>query len=377
MRKKLLAQAISLALVGGIGVAFAAPAFTDRPNALLTIDQNRNVLVDRIVATFGARLEASDGGITQEQLRSMLQSLRADELLTASLAGSLSGLRSVLESAINRSEARVSPKAIGDLDRDLVYVPVTPCRLVDTRNTYAAVYQNGGVFSPSEIRTYTVQGGNGVCLTQLPSGAATWRGPDAGLCHTHSRRVGRRRSPAAGCNVRQHGNARLPCQQFVHLVVDHVAGQHQQQPDRRADPRSRRRSRDGRGRLLPARPCSRRCRPVRPVRRVPPARQAQREPRAPTAPQVQPGRPAPREQRALTAPRVQRERPAPWVCKVYRDRKASQARPAQLASTAARCSTAPFRRPRKVWTATSISTRWPRCSTDRKPAAHGPRSASR
>ena len=49
-------------------------------------------------------------------------------------------------------------------------MPVTPCRLVDTRNTYPAVYQNGGVFTTGEIRTYTMEGGNGVCLTQLPSG---------------------------------------------------------------------------------------------------------------------------------------------------------------------------------------------------------------
>ena len=47
-------------------------------------------------------------------------------------------------------------------------MPVTPCRLVDTRNTYAAVYQNGGPFTTSEIRSYTLQGGNGVCMTQLP-----------------------------------------------------------------------------------------------------------------------------------------------------------------------------------------------------------------
>ena len=171
MRKKLLAQAISLALAGGTAFALATPAFADTPNALLTIDQNRNVLVDRIVATFGARLQASDAGISQEQLRSMLQSLRADDLLTASLAGSLSGLRDVLETALNRSEKKgFSAKALGDLDKDLVYVPVTPCRLVDTRNTYPAVYQNAGPFTTSEVRTYTLEGGNGVCLTQLPSG---------------------------------------------------------------------------------------------------------------------------------------------------------------------------------------------------------------
>ncbi|MFO1305475.1 MAG: hypothetical protein U1F54_17245 [Burkholderiales bacterium] len=59
-------------------------------------------------------------------------------------------------------------KALGDATQDIVYVPVTPCRLVETRGTFPAVYQGGGAFTLNEIRTYTLQGGNGVCLTQLP-----------------------------------------------------------------------------------------------------------------------------------------------------------------------------------------------------------------
>ena len=171
MKKRMLAQAISLALVGWTGVGMAATAVVShQPNALLAVDQNRNVVVDRIVGAYGLQLEQSGAGITREQLRSMLQMLRADELLGASFATSLADLRHVLESAATRTDsvAKISAKALGDLDKDLVYVPVTPCRLVDTRNTYAAVYQNGGPFTTSEIRSYTLQGGNGVCMTQLP-----------------------------------------------------------------------------------------------------------------------------------------------------------------------------------------------------------------
>ena len=64
-------------------------------------------------------------------------------------------------------------KYLGDLDDDLTFTPVTPCRLVETRGTFFAVYQGGGAFAPDEIRNYTVQGqsgGNNVCLTQLPAG---------------------------------------------------------------------------------------------------------------------------------------------------------------------------------------------------------------
>ena len=52
----------------------------------------------------------------------------------------------------------------------MVYTPVKPCRLVDTRNAFAAVYQGVGAFTGGEIRNYAVQGGNGVCLSQLPGG---------------------------------------------------------------------------------------------------------------------------------------------------------------------------------------------------------------
>ena len=99
--------------------------------------------------------------------------MRADQLLAASLAGSLDGLRNVVSAALVSdtpvSSALMQAKALGDGNQDLVYVPVTPCRLVETRGTFAAVYQGGGAFAPNQIRTYTLQGGNGVCLTQLPA----------------------------------------------------------------------------------------------------------------------------------------------------------------------------------------------------------------
>jgi len=67
-------------------------------------------------------------------------------------------------------DGAVQEKALGDAADDIVYTPITPCRLVDTRGSYPAVYQGAGAFSSGEIRTYTVAGGNGVCATQLPVG---------------------------------------------------------------------------------------------------------------------------------------------------------------------------------------------------------------
>jgi hypothetical protein len=77
---------------------------------------------------------------------------------------------SSVESGTNSAKPSGSSKAAGDLDRDVSYTPVTPCRLIDTRGGVAAVYAGAGPFTPNEIRSYAVQGGNGVCLSQLPVG---------------------------------------------------------------------------------------------------------------------------------------------------------------------------------------------------------------
>jgi Chaperone of endosialidase len=180
---------LALALVAGV-VPMQAMAATPTPGSLLAIDQNRAAVVDKIVAERGPALIESGAGLTSDQLRAMLMQLRADQLLAAGMAGTLDGVRDVLARSLVGSEpinpALLQPvsatsvrgtiaKAIGDGGDDVVYTPVTPCRLVETRGTFAAVYQGDGTpshtadpFSVNEVRTYTVQGGNSVCLTQLP-----------------------------------------------------------------------------------------------------------------------------------------------------------------------------------------------------------------
>ena len=168
-----------------VGAAGAAP------NVLLTIDQNRAAVVDRIVGERGDAMLQSGAGITSVQLRAMLMQLRADQLLAANMAGTASGVRDVLARALvgaepinpallqqesSSTDGATLTKAIGDGGDDVVYTPVTPCRLVETRGTFPAVYRGNGPshaafpFNANEIRTYTVQGGNSVCLSQLPSG---------------------------------------------------------------------------------------------------------------------------------------------------------------------------------------------------------------
>jgi len=141
------------------------------PSPLLAIDQNRSTVVERIVREWGPALAQSSAGLSADALRSMLEGARADQLLAASLAGSLTGLRDVLANSLASDGAtRMRTKVFGDSADDVVYTPVTPCRLIDTLGTFAAVYQGGGAFTGGQVRTYALQGGNGVCLTQLPSG---------------------------------------------------------------------------------------------------------------------------------------------------------------------------------------------------------------
>jgi endosialidase-like protein len=166
-----------LALVAGPALAatdqVAVPeAIRADTSALLAVDQHRATVIDRIVAQWGEPLVQSRSGVDAQQLRVMLAGLRADHLLAASLAGTLDGLRHVLAIA-DASAASVNAlptKTLGDNADDVVYTPVTPCRLVETRGTFAAVFQGGGAFGGNEVRNYTIQGGNGVCLSQLPAG---------------------------------------------------------------------------------------------------------------------------------------------------------------------------------------------------------------
>ena len=108
------------------------------PNPMLTIDQNRATVVDRIMTSWGEALVASDAGLTTEQLQALLAGLRSDYLLAASLTGSLEGLRSVIANGLTATAparaSRAQAKALGDATDDLVYTPVTPCREVDTRS---------------------------------------------------------------------------------------------------------------------------------------------------------------------------------------------------------------------------------------------------
>ncbi len=160
------AFALGLAVCVTISAANAAPVV--KPDSLLAVDQNRSTIIDGVVAAWGAQLEQSGAGLSSAQLRTMLQSLRADQLLAASMAGSLSGLRSVLSNAADIqfvTPERVTAKTLGTPNEDLVYTPIVPCRILDSRNGTVAPYNApliGGSAIPvaTNLASFAAQGGS-------------------------------------------------------------------------------------------------------------------------------------------------------------------------------------------------------------------------
>ncbi|HLX27867.1 MAG TPA: hypothetical protein VKV24_05190 [Casimicrobiaceae bacterium] len=179
MRQKLIVSAVALAVALPTATVLAEPVAQPKADSLLGIDSNRAAVIDGIVAQWGTELQKA--GVSPDSFRTTLEGLRADQLLSARLAGSLSGLYDVLDHAMTTTapsqqlkSAGVTEKALGDTSDDVVYTPVTPCRLVETRGTFTAVYWGDGTpahnpspYSANEIRTYTIQSGNGVCVSQL------------------------------------------------------------------------------------------------------------------------------------------------------------------------------------------------------------------
>jgi hypothetical protein len=138
-----------------------------RADALLAIDMNRSAMIERVVATWQGKLS-----IEQEALvRTALAMMRADRLLAASLAPSLDGLLSVIQSEEQGSLAAktITSKLAGDAD--LGYTPVAPCRLFDTRTTYGGT----GPLLPDVFRNFgtsgSLTGQGGIPGCSIPLGA--------------------------------------------------------------------------------------------------------------------------------------------------------------------------------------------------------------
>jgi hypothetical protein len=151
--------ALASALLAAPLLAHAGPAVTST-DPLVAIDLNRAAIIADIV-------ESMHGNAL---VKSRLEALRADRLLAASLASSPAMLAAILDESLEASATlagHVREKAFGDGNRDLLYTPLAPCRLLDTRGFGAPIV--GGPFAPNERRAYVP---NGLCAIPASGVAA-------------------------------------------------------------------------------------------------------------------------------------------------------------------------------------------------------------
>lgn len=123
-----------------------------RADPLFSVDQNRQEIVDRLMGQWQGAISIDQ----RDSFREKLATLRADRLLAVSLVGTFDGVLKVLigqesaDQALAATSERNSDdhrKLLGDANRDLVYTPLAPCRLFDTRvGQPSALGQLGGAF---------------------------------------------------------------------------------------------------------------------------------------------------------------------------------------------------------------------------------------
>jgi trimeric autotransporter adhesin len=142
LRLRRLATALATLTLACAHAAFATGALATKPDALLQIDLNRTSVVDKIVDSWKGELPAAQ----IDSFRSKLSALRADQLLAANVSGSFDGVLEVVNrqelTLLARHDVSDQSKALGDATQDLVYAPITPCRIADTRSASAAGIPN-------------------------------------------------------------------------------------------------------------------------------------------------------------------------------------------------------------------------------------------
>lgn len=160
------------AMVLALACAFAAPAWARDP---ALVDRQGEPRSER--AQWVYRIVAKWGGHVQEAYR--VDPRRwADAMGPVFARASLPALRAAAEArgfaAMNdallamSSPAGVTPtrskpggKALGDPGQDLVYVPVTPCRILDTRIAGGPIAANTSRdFDVTDVTSYSIQGGD-------------------------------------------------------------------------------------------------------------------------------------------------------------------------------------------------------------------------
>jgi hypothetical protein len=144
-----------------------------RADPLLSVDINRTEIVSRVMGKWQSEIAATQ----RDSLKQKLTGLRADRPLAASIVGTFDGVLEILsgqeknDAAGGTTSSRLeSAKLLGDTDKDLVYTPLAPCRLFDTRaGQSSALGQLGGVFTADSGRNIVPAGACSIPTTEVNS----------------------------------------------------------------------------------------------------------------------------------------------------------------------------------------------------------------
>jgi hypothetical protein len=172
--KKLIPFALTMY---ALATSNASAQPTTKPDALLAIDMNRSAVVEKISSTWAKEISPAQS----ESFNAKLNTLRADQLLAASMSGSFDAVleimvasadslkasparaipaaqNSPLSSNISENNASDQSKAVGEVNQDLLYTPIAPCRVFDTRTPGAPFISNG--LTSGVVRSFDMDGAN-------------------------------------------------------------------------------------------------------------------------------------------------------------------------------------------------------------------------
>ena len=148
-------------------VAASASELSLAPNPWLAVDRNRDGIVSDVVARWAEVTKSAKTGVLSEtQLRDALAKLRADQLFSASLAGNYTALLNVFVEAGALSDGKTSAKPqqkVAGSGPELVYTPITPCRILDSRFGVGGSFAAGATQSfkaTNPAGTFSSQGGS-------------------------------------------------------------------------------------------------------------------------------------------------------------------------------------------------------------------------
>ncbi len=158
------------------------PAVAAQQEALSTVQATRAAVISEIVdrwrSNFPPAVRAQNIGDGAAEAAARLQSASPELLLAASRAQSFDELTGLLRSGqptvMPLEPGQPIPNALGSTTGDLVFTPVTPCRIIDTRSASGGLagrlIAGTGKWFSVNLANYAAQGGNaaGCGLPALP-----------------------------------------------------------------------------------------------------------------------------------------------------------------------------------------------------------------